>query len=483
MSDFFTTDYRPPGVYTTEESAPTVGAVGIGPTVVAIVGPSVGYMTATEAVVLEGTTNVRLAHRGVIQNSVLVTKADGTTADLTDDYVLTVGNGDDATASTGDDTTDIKRANSSTIADGETVIVSYRYTDESYFTPKRFTDFAAVKDTYGAPLDTSSGDIISPLTFAAKCAFDNGASRIILLATPGSATSVDKDDLTDGYAKLLSMEEVTIVVPLPVGINGSTGSPGDTSSIGTAVANHVQSAFNQGIRRIAILGYETGVTRAPDDLASGIDNKRVAITWPARMSYFNAFLNKSQEVGGYYAAAAEAGRLSTLPVNFPLTRKPVRGLSIGSTVAQNITRSDRDAWSKAGVMVLETNSQGILVVRHGVSTDPTSVLTSELSITRQADTMIRSCTDALEAADLIGSPIVDETAARIKGIIQNVLETIKDAEIIYDYSGLSVRQQSVDPSVIEVRFQYRPTYPLNYINIVFGVDPTTGDVTDLSQEA
>lgn len=483
MSDFFTTDYRPPGVYTSEETAPTVGSVGIGPTVVAIVGPSVGYMTATEAVVLNGTTNTRLQHNGIVQNSIVVTKADNTEADLTDDYTLTVGTGADATASTGDDTTDIKRAGSSTIGDGETVIVAYRYTDPTYFTAKGFTDFASVRDTYGPPLNTETGAIVSPLSFAAKCAFDNGAARIILLAVPGSATTVDKDDLADGYAKLMSREEVSIVVPLPVGINGTDLAPADTGSIGSDLANHVDAAFEQGIRRIAILGYETGVSVDPIDLAAGIDNSRVAITWPSRMSYFNAFLNQSQEVGGYYAAAAEAGRLSTLPVNFPLTRKVVAGLSISSPVSSTITRANKDEWGKAGVMVLETNTRGVLIVRHGTSTDTTNVLTRELSITRQADTMIRSCTEALDAADLIGSPIVDETPARIKGIISNVLETVKDAEIIFDYNSLTVRQTSVDPSVIEVRFRYRPTYPLNYVNIVFGVDPTTGDVTDITEEA
>lgn len=483
MSDFFSSTYRPPGVYTAEEPAQTVGNVGIGPTVIAIVGPSIGYMTATEAVTLQGTTNVRLSNKGVDNASVIVTKSNGQVAIITDDYVLTPGAGNDSVPFSGDDVLDIKRGDSSTIGDGETVVVSYRYTDATFYSPRRFSDFNVVKDFYGPPIDSSTGAIVSPLSFAAKMAFDNGASQIVLVATPGTSTAVDKDDLASGYAKLMAFEDISVIVPLTVGINGTTASPGDVLAVGVELRAHINSAFGQGVRRIGFLGYETGVTIAPEELASSIEDKRVSITWPARMGYFNAFLSQSIEVGGYYAAAAEAGALAALPVNTPLTRKQVRGLTIPPSIAQDMSRGNKDLWSKSGVMVLETNSRGSLVVRHGTTTDVSSVLSREISIIRAADTMVTGCTTALEAANLIGSPIVAETPARIKGIISNVLETMVDSDTIVDYSGLTVRQISGDPSVIEVRFAYKPAYPLNYVNIVFGVDPTTGAIIDGVQEA
>jgi hypothetical protein len=45
-----------------------------------------------------------------------------------------------------------------------------------------------------------------------------------------------------------------------------------------------------------------------------------------------------------------------------------------------------------------------------------------------------------------------------------------------DYANVQVRQLA-QPTTIEVRFNYRPAFPINYINIVFGIDLTTGDLT------
>jgi hypothetical protein len=63
-----------------------------------------------------------------------------------------------------------------------------------------------------------------------------------------------------------------------------------------------------------------------------------------------------------------------------------------------------------------------------------------------------------------------------------VLETYKSSDVIVDYSGLTVTQQSTDPSVMEVKFRYRPAYPLNYVLISFGIDQTTGTVTDVATD-
>jgi hypothetical protein len=311
----------------------------------------------------------------------------------------------------------------------------------------------------------------------------NGANRVVVVAVPGNGTQVAAADLATGYDKMLAVEDVNIVVPLPVGINGSTGSPGDTGTIGSDIKNHVDDAKDNGAYRIAILGYETGVTRDPASLAAGIDSSRVMVAWPNRLEYFNGLLNQTQEVAGYYLAAAYAGRFAALDVQVPITRKQIRGFNnIVGAVLQTMTRTTKDAWSRQGVAVTEPNAQRGLIVRHGVTTDVTSMLTREVSLTRAKDAMILGCLQSIESAELIGSPIVPETAARLKGLIMGVLETYKSSDVIVDYSGLTVTQQSTDPSVMEVKFRYRPAYPLNYVLISFGIDQTTGTVTDVATD-
>ncbi len=90
------------------------------------------------------------------------------------------------------------------------------------------------------------------------------------------------------------------------------------------------------------------------------------------------------------------------------------------------------------------------------------------------DAMLRSCMSTIEASEVIGTPIVDETPARINGLVQGALEVLVNSDVIVGYSGLNVRQLSLDPTVLEVKFMYRPAYPLNYVLIVFGIDTTTG---------
>jgi hypothetical protein len=91
--------------------------------------------------------------------------------------------------------------------------------------------------------------------------------------------------------------------------------------------------------------------------------------------------------------------------------------------------------------------------------------------------MLTSCTRSLEAAGLIGSPLTADMPARIQSIIEGVLEKLVGVSTIIGYSGLAVQQISADPSVIEVQFMYRPTYPLNYVLLSFAIDTSTGDVT------
>ena len=273
-------------------------------------------------------------------------------------------------------------------------------------------------------------------------------------------------------------EDVNIVVPLPVGINGDDATPGDTAQVGTDLKNHVEGAESDGLYRVRILGYETGVTVAATDLASGIDSRRVMIVYPNRMGYYNSYLNSTVELAGYYMAAAYAGRYAGLPVQYPMTRKAIRGFTaIPTAVLNTMTRTNKDAMSRGGVAVTEPSTTRGLICRHGVSTDPTSVLTREISITRQQDAVIRAIMLSLDQADLIGTPIVAETPVRIKGVVQGVLESMVQADVIVGYSGLSVRQIEIDPTVIEVKYLYAPAYPNNYILITYGIDTSTGAVT------
>jgi hypothetical protein len=68
-------------------------------------------------------------------------------------------------------------------------------------------------------------------------------------------------------------------------------------------------------------------------------------------------------------------------------------------------------------------------------------------------------------------------------VVAGALEAAVDSGIIYAYNDLKARQLTSDPSVIEVKFQYRPSYPLNYIVIKFSINTETGEVITTEEEA
>lgn len=480
MPDF--SSYQPPGVYIEEEVAPAVTAVGIQPSVVALVGPSIGYRTYSEAVVLSGTDTTLLAQLGIESTSVVVSAADGTPYD-TNDFELVVDGGADANlATTTDNTVTLARTDDSTIPDdGTPVYVSYRYTDETYYAPLRARSFEDVIDAFGAPIDTATGAITSPLSFAAKLAFDNQASEVILVTTAGSATSTTRSQLQAGIAKLETMFDVNIVVPLPVGITGSTGTPGDTTNIPSDLKSHCDEMSDLGLFRIGIIGYGSGVTRSPDVIAEDIASERVSLVWPNRVLWYNGFASTSVEVSGVYLAAAVAGRLASIPVHYPLTRKSVRGFSgYPSSVLSTMTKAAMNTWSDSGVLVVEQDRNSGLNVRHGTTTDRSNVNTREISLVRAKDALVRLVQETTESSGIIGSPISDETNARVKAIVMGALETAVSSEVIVGYQDLRVRARPSDPTVIEVRFTYRPAYPLNYVVITFAINTSTGDIAPLA---
>lgn len=477
--------YSPPGVYIEEETTPVVAAVGILPTVVAIVGPAVGYRVHTEAITLEATTPVSLAKLGVFGPAdpthgaaFRVTAADGTPYEGSDYDFLAAGGEDGQIGTTQDNTSTLARDDTGNIGDGETVYVSYRYQDTSYNAPLRARDYDDVKDAFGEPLDLDTGAILSPLSLAARLALENGASELVLVATTGSATATTRAELQAALAKLGGVQDVNVVVLLPVGITGTPTAAGDTVNVGSDLKTHVEAASADGNFRIGILGYEKTVTVTPETLAAGFSSSRVMLAWPNRLNYFNGYANQTLEISGYYLAAAYAGQLSSYPMQMPLTKKTIRGFAgLPSSVVQAMTVAQKNAWSDAGVAVTEVARTGLLVVRHGTSTDRTNVNSREVSLTRARDAKVRLIQDTAERAELIGTPIDAETPIRIKGVIAGCLETAKRNGLIVDWINLKVRVRSVDPSVIEVKYEYRPAYPLNYIVISYSIDTRTGETT------
>ena len=474
MPDF--SQYQPPGVYVNEAPTSLVNVTGITPTVIGIVGPAIGFRVATESPTLHGTTTYQLAALGITSASIVVTDVTGHVYVSGTDYAIVQTAGTQAGSAY--QTTTIARIGGGTLADGTTVFVNYQYTDANYYTLQRFTNFEDVKDHFGQPLDLNSNAILSPLSLAAQVAFENGAQTLVLVPTSDAVNLSTRAGLQAGLNLLNAAYDVNIVVPLPVGIVGTNVAPGDTENVALDLKNHCDIASANGLYRVGFIGLPQGASITPDVVSKSIVDKRVHNVWPNAYTYYNGYNNKTFVLDGLYAAAAVAGSAAGQPPQMPLTKKKVNGFSgIPAAIQQTMTATYKNSLSSAGVLVIEPTRNGNLVVRHGVTTDPTNVQTRETSLVRAKDALVNLVHDTIDASGIIGTPIDSNTIGGIKGLVTGALEYAKSNNLINDYSAIGVRQQNTDPTIVEVKFNYKPAYPLNYIVVTFSIDTTTGSVT------
>lgn len=487
------TRYQVPGVYVQDTSDPIVTGGGLPPSLLCIVGPARGYQIATETLIVFEDEGAALRQRGVITEgqvgppaitAPVVTKLDGTPLEEDTDYELST----EAGLTPGTAVTYVTVVEASTeLADGEAVIVTYNFINHLYHTPRRIDSFQRAIELYGRPLllevddGPSESHVDSPLTLGIQLAFQNEASEVLALALDPTDGDI-RAQFEAAYEKIRADYRANIIVPV-FQDNLSVGG-GTVAALAQTLAQdlraHCNLASNEGYMRTGVFGlpanYDDGDIPA-ETLALNLASKRVALVYPHRMQMFSTAVNQSIEVAGCYIAAALGGRLSQLPVNTGLTRQIVAGFSgINAAIRAEMTLSFKNELSGNGVLVLESDRVGRLLVRHGVTTDNTSLTNREISMVRINDAVHVGMQVGVENSGLIGAPIDDEMQIRVQGVVQTTLEQMRLAETIVDWAGLTVRQQSIDPSVIEVQFAYRPAVPLNYIVISYSVNLNTGDV-------
>lgn len=494
MPDY--TRYLPPGVYVDAGATPNIAPVGVAPSSICLIGAGAGYHTYTESVDFTSGNAKVLMKKGIDLNSVVVTglivdpAVTGSSIPYTfekdipgspgtpKDYSLTA----DVSGGAANSVTTLNRTTTGKIdvTNFPVVQVSYNYTDSDYYALHNYEDYSTLAAAYGPALNPTSGAIVSPISLAAQFAFANGATRIYTIALSGTGTV--QQQFSDAYALLSgSNTDVDIVVPL---WNAVTDGTVLGTMLQTLRAALIADAGN-AVLRMAVVGlddaYAGSVSQLQTLLATAPSN-RIIIPWPNKFTFYNGYTNATVALDGFYMAAALAGQLSARSQQQPLTRKLPQGFAgIPVDVQRALTKTVMDNLAKSGVCIVVPNRQNQLQVRHGLTTNYAGgVLEREISLVRSRDALYSLIQQTLDAAALIGQPITVDTALQVKSIVAGALETAKTTGLITDYLGLAVRQQVLaggDPTVIEVKFNYKPSWPLNYVEVGFTVDTATGDNT------
>lgn len=477
MVDF--SKYQPPGLYTEAVNGPQLAVNTAAPTSVGLFGMAVGYQTHTESVVFlpdavddEGAaiavpTRV-LGQPGVLTDTVVVRNpASREVYAVGTDFTVEVASIGASVSSPRDDTYYLRRViDGGHILAGDVVEVSYRYTDEEYFTDRTFWDFDDVRDAYGSAFD-SEGNIVSEITLAARLAFQNGASSVVCVAVDAADPSVPTlDEYVNALNKLSDNPDISVIVP-------ATG----MQALHVEVLAHVNRQSLAQFERRAIIGRDgSGTSVSSSQLianARALSSRRVALVSPTKMTYFSSEVNREVVIGGQFLAAALAGLSVSQNASTPLTRKRVLGFAdIGERAPEN----QKSLESQNGLLVVEKTREGQIRVRHGVTTDPATYLDREWSVTGQEDAMLYRLRRYLDNNQIIGSIINDITLVTIKATVDSTMQSLVQDQTINGYSDLKVRQLATMPDVVEIRFAWNPAMPLNYIVVRYSVNVTTGEI-------
>jgi len=367
----------------------------------------------------------------------------------------------------------IRRVTTGSILPGKTVQLIYRYTDPGYYEVQSLYDYDDIRDRYGEPFN-SDGTIRSEVTLAAKFALLNGASNVLTCAVDPAMKNDQGQNLTieECYArtldKFLDESQAAIIVP-------ATGD----DFIYPLVKAHVTQQSNDKFERRAVLGFDGSGGRISSSTrqqaVQTVANQRIAMISPSQFEYFSPELGRDKVLGGQYMAAAVAGKSVSQIAAMPLTRKVIQGF-VGPTTEDVTREGEKSTESSVGLMVVEKTRRGQVQVRHGVTTDPTDLLTAEWSIIGQQDVMVYRIRDYLDADGLIGMPIYDTTLVQVKASAEAALVSLQRDGVIVGHQNLKVRQLATHPDVVEVRYEWKPAYPLNYILVRYSVWVMNGDI-------
>lgn len=496
--------YQAPGVSVIETVDPSISPLLATSSTLALVGMAEGKITKTDAITLTGEAAVTLPSveaSDVMTSESVIKVVDAITPSISE----ALEGGKYASGSTGyvfsNTAHTVKRGASSAIPDGSTVYVTYTYTPAAYFEPVLLKSLSEVTNRFGALYKADGLTINSPLSYGAAVAFENGAQEIVFQplfrnnsgtkTQPNATQAAEAAVWADNFTNLRDITAINLLVPV-IGQSAANVSDAVQVAVIQAAQDHVKfmKAQQQLIELVAgedssassSVGQKTTVRTHATSLAARYGGETAEQTVLVNISkYFRS--SPSSEgtqipVGGQYMACAIAGMLASRKVSSSLTRKAISGFA---AIGERRDLADKNADAAAGLLVIE-NKGSAIQVRHGITINTTGgAAKREISVVRAKHAVIESLQDTIEN-QIIGQVIADGDAPLIvRSTVIGVLEELRLGDEIAAYGDVQAATASLDPTVIEVRFSYRPAFPVNYVSIVFSLDLTTGTLTEATE--
>lgn len=360
------------------------------------------------------------------------------------------------------------------IKDDEKVVINYGTVPENYFQPTFCREWNTCAALFGNGWN-ADGSVLSELSACTWLATRNGLRSFYACAV--EPTVVKDENGNDvvmypaanwdaAFDRLTQIEGIDIVVPLS----------GDTA-VHSAVIRHLEAAYDNDDERMAFLGFDgTGAGGILDDdtmisRARTIARNDVVLVAPSTFRFRNPVndIGGYQIIPGYWCTGALAGYLNNVPQYTSLTRKIVNGIFSSNEYR---TRNAKRDLAAAGLCYVDEYNDGIRVV-HGKTTSTASVIDQEANITLTKYYIIKNMRRMYETG-YIGEPLTDNLIAAIRTAVTTALVNLSAQDYIYDFGNVTVTQNADDPTQVDIMFDYKPTYTLNYIVIQFTLNSSSG---------
>lgn len=350
-----------------------------------------------------------------------------------------------------------------------------------------FYDFNSVQNTFGAAFNFNSTGVVtvnSPATLAAYLAFQNGAQSVTccnITITGGTNTPATDQDFLNAIYGLVNVPNVDVIVPL----KGITSS----GTLGTGLNQFLGAQAGNGIYQRAFIGMDSTVSGANlastvSTITNSLNSTRITLAVPQTVTV-NPGLNSTTgistgtiNVDGFYLAGALAGLfVGQEDVYIPITHKTVQGLS---GIPNQVSTSLSTTIQSLGGTIVRQRNDGIIYVRHGLTTNITNWMTQEISINAIGDRLAQNVQASIENSEVIGSPLTQTTLTSLQSIVLSTLMRATSNNLIQGYQSPTFVINPNNPTAVNVRFQYSPTFPLNYVQVTMSVNTQTGSITNVS---
>jgi len=341
---------------------------------------------------------------------------------------------------------------------GDIYYASYVYQKQD-FTTAFFTKMSSIIAAYGAIHPEN------PVSLAAYLAMINGAVLVGVKQVP-RATGTNFASITTYVAAVTELEGV-----LPGHIEPDLITPllGTSTQLFQLLArsNDIQSSIRYRSERTSVIGMAAGSTEAQAKTLAGVlSNDRMRVVYPD-MALIDIEeddgTSKEHLIDGPMLAAMLTG--SVVSPNYDVASPWTRRKLIGpSQLGRTLDAVQQNQLAQAGITVLD-DKPPFIRVRHGLTTDMTSILTKTPTVRLIADHVQQQSRSTLD--QFIGLKFLPGILSQVEGRLAKMFQTLVKQQIIAIYTGLKAQVDAEDPTTANVEAYYQPVFPLLYIVLTF----------------